>query len=1159
MSTEFNFTDPTYLRTIYGGLLSGSLHKDNASSLPVGPVGIYEEALPPASHVKERQLFLEFFSVWALLKKEVSAEFVSQLLGWTEERVLDYIALYSKWFNAPLTGKYVLYHERFRSFVLQKISHAQFATCNEAIIYLGKRALEMQNGDEWEQYALEHLSTHLLIQAMESKNATALKTLAYSNIHWNRQVEISNGFEWSKRMLNDMMLWASKYDDDEVIECALNKVDLYHQEQNDAPRIMALVSQNDMDTALQRIESFGGNDKDGLQRKFTLYMLCLMDLTLLKSKDKPHKKERIEKLLKHLDDNIPVDHSILNWNDFFSSYLMFQMACEWACMGFNYNIVYDRTSDWEKDWISVFGPYSDAQLDLLLKIAPEPIRKTKISFDVDSSRLKERVLIDDTENSRVYGAISVELARQGKLDEALALARGILNEPEKCCALVTISSELVNQSRIEEAELIMQEASAIAAGIIDNSDKSASLRLIASAMASQGKFEEAMDCARGIQKEVYKCSALQAISAELAKQGQLEKALECNQDINDENYYKSKSLQSISTELAKRGQFEDALICARSIIVRFYKIGALVEVSGELLLKGEFKEAELIMQEASAIATVTIDIAEKSGRRHEASDSIRSISSAMARQGKFEEAIQYAKGFPLERSSALQTISDQMSKQSKFKEAAIAMQATLEFVNYLDEENVDEVLTLVSAKLSENGKIKEAIACARGMISDISKINALLILCGVLVETSEFEEAQSLLYESIECATGINDEWDKSSAWECIANELTKQGKFEEALECLSNISVESYKNSALQPILNEWAKQGQLEKALLYARSMSDVDHKIGALAAISTELVQQGQFDVAKSAIKESLECAKGITHWFTQTLIFKFISDELTKQGNFDEAVECAGLIPNESDKCDALCSISCEMAKLGRFEEALTFARSISDVNWKCNSLSAISSLMSEQIQLDGALLVMQEALKIARNIDDESEKSSALKEISNELYKQGKFNEAASIIDESIKCALGIIDESEKSEVLKDICTVIAENGNLEFAEQVSEGIPLITERHNCWKTIAGNTFKESGWRVALQQLNYFQNPEVKTCFLKGLADLVNVVESDNELILNTRIYCQNDIVTMSKLLRQHALHELFFQETSSEKIKRYNRTLDIQWALDIKNSFYDKL
>jgi hypothetical protein len=118
------FTDPTYLRTIHDGLLTGTVHKDNASALPIGLVGMYEEALPPAGNIKERTKFLEFFAVWALLKKEVSAEFVVPLLeGWTEQEVLDYIAQYSKWFNSPVSGKYVLYHERLRGFILTRITN----------------------------------------------------------------------------------------------------------------------------------------------------------------------------------------------------------------------------------------------------------------------------------------------------------------------------------------------------------------------------------------------------------------------------------------------------------------------------------------------------------------------------------------------------------------------------------------------------------------------------------------------------------------------------------------------------------------------------------------------------------------------------------------------------------------------------------------------------------------------------------------------------------------------------------------------------------------------------------------------------------------------------------------------------------------------------
>ena len=356
--------DPTYIRTINDGLLLGTLHKDNASALPMGIVGMYEEVLPPASNVNERKKFLKFFAVWALLKKEASVVFLMPLLeGWSEEIIIYYLNKYSKWFNSPQSGKYVLYHERLRAFILQKISKQQFNACNETIIKVAHDALSRRSGDEWENYALEYLSNHMLIPAIEKGDSSSLKSLGYDTTHWNRQVEISKGFEWSKRMLNNIMLWASKYDDEEVIECALNKVDLHHQEQNNAPRIVKLVTQNDIETALDRIDKFGGQDKEGLQRKFILYMLCLMELTLLDSKDKPFRKEAIGKLLKHFDDNIPANQrDLINWNDFFSSYLVFQMAWEWVQIDLDFLIIFKRTEDWTCDWIEEIDNLSELQI-----------------------------------------------------------------------------------------------------------------------------------------------------------------------------------------------------------------------------------------------------------------------------------------------------------------------------------------------------------------------------------------------------------------------------------------------------------------------------------------------------------------------------------------------------------------------------------------------------------------------------------------------------------------------------------------------------------------------------------------------------------------------------------------------------------------------------
>ena len=114
--------EPTYLRYIYDGLVKGSIHPENAAELPEGLIGLYEEAFDERTSVIERQKLLQRFAIWALLKKEVSAAFVSEVLGETEDDIQEFISTYSAWFNSPESGKYQLYHERLKVYLLQKMS-----------------------------------------------------------------------------------------------------------------------------------------------------------------------------------------------------------------------------------------------------------------------------------------------------------------------------------------------------------------------------------------------------------------------------------------------------------------------------------------------------------------------------------------------------------------------------------------------------------------------------------------------------------------------------------------------------------------------------------------------------------------------------------------------------------------------------------------------------------------------------------------------------------------------------------------------------------------------------------------------------------------------------------------------------------------------------
>ena len=125
--------DPSYLRSIRDGILSGNIEANNNEALPDGLVGLYDKELfPPTMKWKERRELLHFFLVFALAQKEISADFAAEILGdeWYNhadeitskeekrlQRVNELIQLHSKRFSSAGEGKFRLYHERFRVYI----------------------------------------------------------------------------------------------------------------------------------------------------------------------------------------------------------------------------------------------------------------------------------------------------------------------------------------------------------------------------------------------------------------------------------------------------------------------------------------------------------------------------------------------------------------------------------------------------------------------------------------------------------------------------------------------------------------------------------------------------------------------------------------------------------------------------------------------------------------------------------------------------------------------------------------------------------------------------------------------------------------------------------------------------------------------------------
>ena len=1208
--------EPTYLRYIYDGLIKGSIHPENSAELPDGLIGMYEEAFDERTSVVERQKLMQCFAIWALLKKEVSAAFVAEVLGETEDEIQNFISKYSAWFNSPESGKYQLYHERLKVYLLQKLSEKEIHELHEKLISRLEKAIEEQKTDEFEWYGLEFLVGHLGVSAMLNVEGKKLIELANSQAHWQRQLKVSKGFTWTKNGLKELMSWASKYNDDEVIECSLQMVDLHHQEQNAAPQIVALVAEGDFDSALKRIEQFGGNDKEGLQRKFTLYMLCLMELTLLESKGKPFRKDGIEKLLKHLDEQLPVDHSILNWNDFFSSYTMFLIAFECAYLNLDYCVLFIRTDEWEIDSLIKLGIHNNLQYQVLKNsfycISSEKLKSK--TFELIIKELLKFNLINEAiefinndevikEAKNYFYLIVNELISQGNFEKAIEYTKEISNPQKKCTVFIEISSAQAKQSTDQISNDLLHEALLCARSIGCAVDKCKMLAKISSELFFRSMIEDAELALQEALENTLKISdefgdqslAMKAISIEMAKQGKIERALEYSRKIDNTFEDKSLTLCSIFIELASQKSIEDAsyvlneaIDCARNISCIDWKITALVEIAFELInLK--------LSEEFTSLIEESIEVI-KSNRNYKFNElALCDIPKELASLGKLKEAIDFYENLP-----------ESISKSSTLKNLSIEFFA--------------------------QGDVNRALKYAREIEDVIKKSEALLAISTGLHDQLNANTANSLMNETIHSARQINFVYDRERTYHLIISHLSYQKKYreltqlmQETLELSSGLTSEKDRRIVLRDISVQLVAQGKNSEALDYARRINSVRERVTALIAIFKKLAQDGSVKKAEALLSESIQYARSCPEDYEKSHLLKNISKELFKTGKIEEAktimIESyhVALRMNDFSGRNALKDITAELVRFGQFEEALVCAKSNPDVSSRIRSLGNISTHMAKQGRKDEADILLEDILAEAKCLDSEISKNSILSNIAVEFVNQKKLQEAIDIVngftslrnkyralaniaielvklghvekavsimteilegpqerdskiiqrgelvnfiaelaesgalDKAYEFAQRITESSSKSRALMIISIERAKRGDYSQAEEIGFQIPQISKRYFCWKRIGEYKLSNSNWVDATHQVFVWQNLEAQTYYLKGIASSMKIVDCDRDFILRARKFFLSDIESLEQLFQNYGINMVFFQNHTPAVINRLNRTLNIQWAIAIKN------
>ena len=417
--------NPLYLKLLCNALENGSIALNDTKALPKEIDNYYKAILQRyAQDTLDGDALLAGLYTFAAAKDYLTMAHLG-LINKLGEAQVERIGstLKEVLYENPLTEDvldYQLFQESFREYLLKEKT-LKITDASERIIDFCATWQELEGS--WEQrYCLEHYASHLNESKKEAR-IQELLALFQNDVYTKTQKKVLKQFDATKKLLQISLLKASENKIVEPqIEAALHIVDLKYEEINDAPQILALVANNEIDLALKRIESFGGEDEEGLQRKFILYMLCLMELTLLDSKERTYRKVVIEKLLRHFDEQIKVDHSIINWNNFFPSYLIFQLIYEIRVLelNFDYKVILYRAEKFDFDWIDDIESYNELQKELITEcknIFGYNAEKLRLSKKQDSKKSINRSPFRDREEKfKNHIQIVIDEIRNNKIN-----------------------------------------------------------------------------------------------------------------------------------------------------------------------------------------------------------------------------------------------------------------------------------------------------------------------------------------------------------------------------------------------------------------------------------------------------------------------------------------------------------------------------------------------------------------------------------------------------------------------------------------------------------------------------------------------------------------------------------------------------------------------
>ena len=1136
--------EPAYLRYIYDGLIKGSIHPENAAELPDGLIGMYEVAFDERISVLERQKLLQRFTIWALLKKEVSAAFVAEVLGEAEDDIQEFISAYSAWFNSPESGKYQLYHERLRIYLLQKLSDREILGVNEFLVSRLEDAIDERRSSMFDSYALEFLSFHHFVSALVSGNSMKLKDLLFNDDYRDRQLIISKEYNWSKNSVKQLLVWALKFNKDLTLECALQLVNLHRQEQNSAAKVINFIAEGDINTSLNRMEYFGGGSKEELSRKLVLYIFCLIELLYISNIEYSYRREAVKNLLKHLDEQIPIISSDLNIGDFFGEEIFINIIDAISKMNLDYSSLSNRYRLVEKFCYLYDKPKDDITLTYLFS-DDYVVIDNNISLQENSEAYFEEGLSLLASNNTKQASINLKAAvycanlipeddTWGSFGDHLK-SLYVNQLLELGYNHIAVQIYMTMQKDVGWDEDALKD---ICNALLQRKDRD-SLEYLFQYIKSKIVFKAYSDYLFSVRDFIqYRSIFNSFMELEPFMLNAHRQLIFFERILFD--YPSMNTVYRLLTEFhsydKNRAQFGDVLLEKFCLSNKFdnsnYNLLTLIN-----LVRDDFSKASLVKYHAEYIYTLDggIEFIIENGRFRE------------DQWGEtFYEEIFTSICNEANRDSLILLFSTHENEREQLDIGRGIVKAVITKFEYSDEEisifyrrfkdqfinlNLfDDLTCFICNLLIEIGKYGRVLELIDMMDDSIDKSILMYKYARILKSNDDYIEADNILQVCTSLLNSFIDTNTTEVALKRVTEKFAYIGAFDCALRCALNICDKTDKNELLVRI---YSRLDRFEDALSSLRNLDLDQRKLIVLQEFVDYAYTNGHLDLASVVIEELRSEALDIEDYILGSSIISSLCRLYLLFGQNDRAMSFCGQL-------EGLAQIEC----LIDIQKDLTrkFNTMINTESFFELQLSSVENFKHED-RIYAYKLMLHDLFNMDSSI------------ISNDhdivIYRVRRILHEVLVIFGKVEI-FNYSSFQNFFHLLSKLPSEITLVSSMNDLVAIIELIPFRPERCEAWESLFGINFSESHVIMAMKAGNEIHDESIKLEFYDALIDSIPIHFWSSDWIYQFSYILKDDLLSLEKALHGFALKRMFLDDCPEEEIKNYLLHLNVKWVLDIK-------